>query len=69
MMRFFLFVAVAWLIATIVKLVFRSMSQPEQRQRKPDNNFRETNPNAQMDFKNVQDAQFEDITKKEKAPK
>jgi CBS-domain-containing membrane protein len=57
MARFFLFVAAAW--------IFRSMTQPrapQQAQRPKDNNFANPKPKPQVEFRDVQDAKFEDIT-------
>jgi hypothetical protein len=72
MMRFFLFVAVAWLFTRIVKFVFQIMSQRRRQQKKPDYGVGgKTTQSPEVEFKDVQEAQFEDITesKKEKAPK
>jgi hypothetical protein len=71
MMRFLLFVGVVWLISKAVKFMFRSMSQPSQkRERRSDYGVgtTETQP-PQMEFKDVQDAKFEDVTEKEKVSK
>ncbi len=69
MARFFLFVAVAWLVSKIVGLVFRSMTRPQPPQRAKENNFAEPRPNPQVEFKDVQDAQFTEIIEKEHVSK
>lgn len=69
MMRFFLFVVVGWLITKIIGLVFRSMSQRKQPPRRKENNFGEQKPNPQVEFKDIKDADFVDITEKEKVSK
>jgi hypothetical protein len=69
MVRFFLFVAVAWLALRIVKLLFRSVSQSPQQNPKRDNNFTESKPNSEVEFKDVQDADFVDIKEKENVSK
>lgn len=67
MARFFLFVAVAWLISKVVGLVFRSMTRPQQPKTNKGNNFAEPKANPQVEFRDVQEAHFEDVTDKEKA--
>lgn len=71
MMRFLLFVGVAWLISKVVKLMFRSMSRPSQkRERRSDYGVGTSETQTpKMEFKDVQDAKFEDVTNKEKVSK
>ena len=71
MMRFLLFVGVVWLISKVVRFMFRSMSQPSQkRERRSDYGVGTTETQTpKMEFKDVQDAKFEDVTDKEKVSK
>jgi hypothetical protein len=69
MMRFFLIVVVGWIAAKVVGLLFRSMTQPTQPRRPKENNFGETKSHPEMEFKDVQDAEFTEIKEKEHAAK
>ena len=71
MMRFFLFVGVVWVLSKLAKLLFASMSRPSEKkeqQRKYCVGGQTAQP-PPVEFKDVQDAQFEDVTDKEKIPK
>ena len=67
MLRFILFVTLAWFIAKIVSAVMRSFASRQHTRPKADNNFDEAKPNAQMEFKDVKDADFVDISEQRNA--
>jgi hypothetical protein len=70
-MRFLLFAGVAWLLFGIIRLVLRSISQSSAKQ-KPSRKYGigKQKPEAtQVEFKDVQDAEFVDVTEKEKVSK
>lgn len=72
MIRFILFVAIVWFVSKLAGLIFRSISRPSQKEgRRPKYGFTKSNPPStpQMDFKDVKDAEFEDLPEKEKVPK
>jgi len=71
MLRFILFVVVAWVIGKIVSVVLKGFTARQEPRQHADNNFSEAKPNAQMEFKDVQDADFVDLgeQRKENAPK
>ncbi len=71
MIRFFFIIGIVWLVSKLVAIIFRSMSRPAQTDgHRPKYGFTKSKPSTpQMDFKDVKDAEFEDIPEKEKAPK
>lgn len=71
MIRFLLFIAILWLVSKLAGLIFRRLSRPSQKEaHRPKYGFTKSHPpTPQMDFKDVKDAEFEDLPEKEKAPK
>ncbi|MCW5897050.1 MAG: hypothetical protein KIT50_15780 [Bacteroidetes bacterium] len=72
MMRFILFAALAYLLARIFMYVLRKFSNPPQ-QKRPKSGYgvgKTDTPTAPpVQFKDVKDAEFKDITDKENVPK
>jgi hypothetical protein len=65
MLRFVLYVILFWLISYILKVVFKTLSLPRQQQQRRDGVGRQSEKPPAVDFKDVQDAEFKDITEKE----
>ncbi|MEO8167122.1 MAG: hypothetical protein ABI623_02685 [bacterium] len=71
MIRFFFIIGILWLVSKIAGIIFRSLSQPSQNQtRRTRYGFTKPPSSSQkMDFKNVQDAEFEELPDKENSTK
>lgn len=71
MIRFFFIIGIVWLVSKFVRILFRSIGRPSQPNgHRPPYDFTKPKPSApQMDFKDVKDAEFEDLPEKEKVSK
>ncbi len=71
MFRIFLFVAIIWLVSKVARLIFIAMRRTSTKEtHRPKYGFGKS-PSAtpQVDFKNVKDAEFEDLPEKDKVSK
>ncbi len=68
LVRILLFVGLFWLVSRIVRLLIRGANTSRNTfHPRPENNFANGKPAAEVDFKDVPDAEFLDVTEKEKA--
>lgn len=71
-MRFMLFAVMAYLLARVFMYVVKMLSKPPQEKKKRSGygvGKTDTPPPPPIQFKDVKDAEFQDITDKEKVPK
>ncbi|MBI5473173.1 MAG: hypothetical protein HY961_12590 [Ignavibacteriae bacterium] len=68
LLRFLLFTLLFWIVSGIIRMVLRSVRAPARNpsRPRPENNFGEKKPATRMEFKDIQDAQFTDVSEKGK---
>lgn len=72
MVRFILFVVIAWLVGKILRILYLALTRPTSPSQQRRGNYGVGTSAQQppaMEFKDVQDAEFEEIPDAKKTPK